>query len=208
MRLARADVYDPRSATPDAAYSQLDSLISEAETFHQLPVRKRIRIIACRDWSDFARFVPTIHGRVAGAVTYDTGTVIFVTPKIAERHFDLAEFLRHELSRQKSYVSDREFLDRAMKEDLVPVIDPAARAPSFDIRLGYVAWRYFLQYLIDTRGRAAFQRFLLADIHQPAGWAGLFSRSFGVVFRAAITAFQRDIRAGRWQLDRIEQARR
>jgi hypothetical protein len=63
-----------------------------------------------------------------------------------------------------------EFLDRARKEDLVPVIDPAARTSSFDIRFGYLAWRYFLQYLIDTRGRAAFQEFLLADIHRPQGW--------------------------------------
>jgi hypothetical protein len=36
-------------------------------------------------------------GRV-GAVTLDTGTVIYVAPRIAERRLDYAEFLRHEIS--------------------------------------------------------------------------------------------------------------
>jgi hypothetical protein len=130
LSLARADVYYAQATTPDPAYSQLGSLIAEADSFHRLPLRKRIRIITCRDWGDFARFVPTLRGRVVGAVTYDTGTVIFVTPKIAERHFYLAEFLRHELSRAVLHQNTTFWAGRGLN-----------------------TWRYFLHYLIDTRGR-------------------------------------------------------
>lgn len=95
---ARADVYYPAGTELESAYRDMDRHVAWAEEFHRLGLPRRVTVIACRNWSDFQRFLPVGLGRGVGAATLETGTVIYVTPKLDERGFDKNEFLRHELS--------------------------------------------------------------------------------------------------------------
>lgn len=95
---ARADVYYPAGTELESAYREVDRHVAWAEEFHRLKLPRRVTVIACRNWGDFQRFLPVGLGRGVGAATLETGTVIYVTPKLDERGFDKNEFLRHELS--------------------------------------------------------------------------------------------------------------
>jgi hypothetical protein len=96
VAMDRSTVYYPAGGRLPGAFLDLDRDIEESEQFHRLRVPKRISVIVCRNWGDFQRFMPGT-GRI-GAVTLDTGTVIYVAPRIGERGLDYAEFLRHEIS--------------------------------------------------------------------------------------------------------------
>jgi hypothetical protein len=98
VSLDRADIFYPTGTALDPSYRQVDAYISAAEEYHRLEFRWRMTIIACRNWEDFSRFLPTVRNRAVGAATLETGTVIYVTPKIREARLDTGEFLRHELS--------------------------------------------------------------------------------------------------------------
>ena len=98
LALARADVYYPSGRALPEGFREIDRDITESERFHRLTVRRRISVILCRDWSDFRRFMPPMIGKTPGAVVIQTGTVIYVTPRVAERGFDHGEFVRHELA--------------------------------------------------------------------------------------------------------------
>ena len=201
--LHRADIYYPSGTQLEDAYQRVDTFIAEAEKFHRLKMPGR---------------------SPAGARTLQTGTVIFVTPKIAEKHFDTAEYLRHELShaiidqnttlwrghkmndqpwlfeglavdfgRQKSYLTEAEFVARAMSKPLTP----AFNGDNSDMRFNYVAWRYFLEYMMKTRGRDKFQDYLLRVMQEPdRAWA-LFPEFFRVSFDQAVLAFQESVRSNR-----------
>jgi hypothetical protein len=96
LPLDRATIYYPAGGRLPGPFLDLDRDIEESEQFHRLKVPKAITVILCRNWDDFHRFMPGT-GRV-GAVALDTGKVIYVAPRIAERGLDYAEFLRHEIS--------------------------------------------------------------------------------------------------------------
>ena len=98
IALRRSDIYYPEGTTVPPAFLHFDQYMGESERFHRLTLPRRIEVILCRDWNDFHRFMPALRGNAVGAATLETGTVIYVTPKIAERGFDFGEFLRHELS--------------------------------------------------------------------------------------------------------------
>jgi hypothetical protein len=218
--LHRADIYYPSGTTLEDAYQQVDNFIAEAETFHRLKMPDRITVIAPRTWTDFHLQAPWQRGPV-GALTLQTGTVIFVTPKIAEKHFDTAEYLRHELShaildqnttlwrghklnsqpwlfeglavdfgRQKSYLTEDEFIARAQTEPLLPVFN----SDNSDMRFNYVAWRYFLEYIIHSRNRDKFQDYLLRVMQDPDRARTLFPEYFGRSFDDAVGEFQTAIR--------------
>jgi hypothetical protein len=215
--LHRADIYYPSGTTLDDAYQQVDRFIEEAETFHRLKMPERVTVIAPRGWNDFHLQVPWLRGTNMGAATLLPGTVIFVTPKLAEMHFDTAEFLRHELShaildqnmtmwranqlsaeqwlyeglavdfgRQKSYLTDDEFIARAKTEPLAPVFD----GNNSDIRFNYIAWRNFLEFLIATRGRDKFQDYLLRVMENPKQARVVFAEYFGKTLDGAVAEFQ------------------
>jgi hypothetical protein len=219
--LHRADVYYPTGTTLGEPYRQIDSMIADAETFHRLKMPDRVTVIAPRSWRDFHLQVPWISGPVAG-LTIQTGTVIFITPKVAEKNADAGEYLRHELShaildqnmplwrghkmnsqpwlyeglavafgRQKSYLTDDEFLSRARTEPLAPAFHGA----SSDMRWNYVAWRYFLEHMILTRGRDKFQDYLLAAMQDPDRSRSQFQSSFGISFDDAIHEFETRLRS-------------
>jgi hypothetical protein len=218
--LHRADVYYPTGTTLDDAYLKLDSFIDEAEKFHQLKMPDRVKVIAPRTWTDFHLQAPWQRGPV-GAITLLTGTVIFLTPKIAEKHFDTAEYLRHELSHaildqnmtmwrahkmnrqpwlfeglavdfghQKSYLTEAEFIARAQTEPLAAAFD----GTNSDMRFTYVAWSDFVEYMIQTAGRARFQDYLLRVMQDPDEARSLFPELFGVSFDKAVTEFERRLR--------------
>jgi hypothetical protein len=218
--LHRADVYYPTGTTLEPAYLQLDSFIDEAEVFHQLKMVDRVKVIAPRTWTNFHLQAPWQRGPV-GAITLQTGTVIFITPKLAEKHFDTAEFLRHELShaildqnmtlwrghkmnqqpwlfeglavdfgRQKAYLTEDEFIARAQTEPLQPAFDGG----NPDMRFNYVAWCYFLEYLIRTHGRARFQDYLLQVMEDPDQARALFPEFFKISFEGAVSEFQAKLR--------------
>lgn len=220
--LHRADVYYPAGTTLDEPYKQIDSFIEAAEKFHKLKMPDRITVIAPRTWSDFHRQAPWQRGPVAG-LTLQTGTVIFITPKVGEKNLDTAEFLRHELSHaildqnttlwrghklssqpwlseglavdfgnQKAYLTEDEFLARAKTEPLAP----AFNGDTSDMRFNYVAWRYFIEYMMISRGKDKFQDYLLRVMAEPDQARALFPEFFKISFDAAIAEFQGRLREG------------
>ena len=221
FRLHRADVYYPTGITLGDSYQQIDSFIAEAEEFHQLKMPDRIKIIAPRTWNEFHMQAPWQGGNAVAGVTLQTGTVIFMTPKIAEKHFDTAEFLRHELSHAildqnmplwRGHKMNRQpWLYEGLavdfgrqtsyltKDEFVARAQTEPLAPSFDggntdMRFNYVAWRYFLEHMIHLRGRDRFQDYLLRAMQDPDQARAVFPEFFGVTFDGAIREFQASLR--------------
>src|SRR5205085_8483477 len=96
---ARADIYVGEHSPVSNDYGLVDRMMNEAEVFHGLSYRRRVRVIECKDWRACGRSLPwmgNLHG--LGGVTLATGDAIYITPKLKEKAFSVAEFLRHELS--------------------------------------------------------------------------------------------------------------
>lgn len=98
VSFAQSDVYFDEGAALLDDYRQLDQMMREAEGFHQLRFRKRVKVVACKNWGDCARALPWLNVKPLGGVTLATGDVIYITPNLREKNFSVAEFLRHELS--------------------------------------------------------------------------------------------------------------
>lgn len=98
ISFARSDVYSNEGAALLDDYRLLDQMMREAEEFHQLSFHKRVKVVACKNWGDCARAMPWLNVKPLGGVTLATGDVIYITPKLQEKNFSIAEFLRHELS--------------------------------------------------------------------------------------------------------------
>lgn len=94
---ASADVYFGGADQLDD-YGGVDRMMREAEAFHQMKFNHRVKVIACRNWGDCARALPWMNVKPLGGITLATGDVIYITPKLKEKNFSVAEFLRHELS--------------------------------------------------------------------------------------------------------------
>src|ERR1035437_3445154 len=218
--LHRADIYYPTGTTLEEAYRQVDNFIAEAETFHRLKMPDRITVIAPRTWTDFHLQAPWQRGPV-GALTLQTGTVIFITPKVGEKHFDTAEFLRHELSH--AILDQNTTLWRGHKLNYQPwlfeglAVDfgrqkayliedefisrarsepfaPAFNGNPSDMRFNNVAWRYFLEHMIHTHGRDRFKDYLLRVMQDPDRARALFPEFFGISFDDAVQEFQARVR--------------
>ena len=58
------------------------------------------------------------------------------------------------------------------------------------MRFNYVAWRYFLEYLIKTRGRDRFQDYLLRVMQEPVHARALFPECLGISFDDALPQLQ------------------
>jgi len=223
LALSRADVYYPSGVELNPAYRQVDAFIEQAEIFHGLKMPQRITVIASRTWTDFHLQMPAIRGNVVGAVTLQTGTVIWVTPKLAEKSLDVGEFLRHELSH--AILDQNTSLVRSFKLNSQPwfyegiavsfgrqqaylsrdefvararseTLLPAFQGGSADMRFNYPAWRYFLEYLKRTRGPEAFHSFMLEEIREPDAWRQSFQADFAIPFAAAVSEFETEVRSG------------
>jgi hypothetical protein len=96
---ARADVYVGEYNPVSNDYGLVDRMMNEAEASHGLTFKRRVRVIECKDWRACGRSLPWMGDLHAlGGVTLATGDVIYLTPKLKEKGFSTAEFLRHELS--------------------------------------------------------------------------------------------------------------
>jgi hypothetical protein len=95
---AHADVYVNKNEPEPEDYKLVDRMIAEAEEFHGLKFQKRVKVIDCKNWGDCQRSWFWMNVKPLGGVTLGTGDVIYLTPRLKERNFSIAEFLRHELS--------------------------------------------------------------------------------------------------------------
>lgn len=95
---ARADVYFDRQQPPTPDFAQVETMMREAERFHGLRFQRRVRVIECKNWADCQRALPWLNTQGLGGITLGTGDVIYLTPKLKEKHLSTTEFLRHELS--------------------------------------------------------------------------------------------------------------
>jgi hypothetical protein len=223
FRLHRADVYYPSGTALDDSYRQLDTFIDEAEAFHQLKMPDRITVVAPKTWTDFHMHAPWQGGNAVAAITLQTGTVIYLTPKIGEKNLDNAEFLRHELSHailnqnmtlwRGRKMSHMPWLSEGLavdfgrqkayltEEEFLARAQTEPLAPAFDggnpdMRFNYVAWRDFLEYIIRTRGRDKFQDYLLRVMQDPDEARALFPEFFKISFDDAVKEFQAKVREG------------
>lgn len=104
--------------------------------------------------------------------------------------------------RQKAYVTQTEFLDRAKRTDMLPVMrfDAAAARPEIiDVRFAYIAWRDFLDYLVQRHGRSKFLAFFAAVRKHPLEWNSEFQQSYGAPFDGVVGDFSRAISDGRYR---------
>ena len=95
---ASADVYFGGDNNQLGDYCEVDRMTRDAEEFHRMKFLRRVKVIACKSWGDCERALPWLHVKGLGGVTLVTGDVIYITPRLREKNFSVAEFLRHELS--------------------------------------------------------------------------------------------------------------
>jgi hypothetical protein len=94
---ARGDVFVTKAQPVEADFTSLDQLMNEAESFHQLRYSRRLKVIGCKDWGTCERGLMWMNIHSMGGITL-AGDVIYITPKLKEKNFSTAQFLRHELS--------------------------------------------------------------------------------------------------------------
>jgi hypothetical protein len=218
-----ADVFSQSANQQVRDYADIDAMMREAEAFHRMKFLRRVKVIACKSWGDCERALPWLNVKVLGGITLAVGDVIYITPRLQERHLSVEEFLRHELShallsqhtavrkslsiteqgwfseglavsfaRQKAYLSEAEFLEKAYTTDLAKFIDPAKMdrfSPEWDARFAYTAQRYFIEYLKRRFGGDRFQEFTIQYLDDPDNYLRLFSRIFQISFSQAIKEF-------------------
>jgi hypothetical protein len=100
-------------------------------------------------------------------------------------------------ARQRAYITRDEFLERAGDVDLRAVIAYDAnsgRPAPIDMRFAYVAWRYFIEHLVEVHGRAVFDRFYHRYLSSPEDMDRLFEESFGRPLRTSVDEFQAVVR--------------
>jgi len=95
---ASADVYFSGAEDQLGDYGDVDRMMHYAEAFHRMKYLRRVKVIACKSWGDCERALPWLPVKGLGGVTLATGDVIYITPRLKEKNFSVAEFLRHELS--------------------------------------------------------------------------------------------------------------
>jgi hypothetical protein len=228
LAFGRADLYYPAGTMPPRGFLSLDDDIAEAEAFHGFAARSRITVVLCRNWSDTHRFLPQLRGTAVGGATIETGTVIYITPRVAERGFDHREFIRHELSHAVlhqnqgllqafrtshaeaffeglavSFGRQKAFVSPAdalawIREHDVQPLFQRADGRPRDMRLNYTVWRLFVEYLRDTGGHARFAVLLGATMSDPDGYAAYLTGAYGATLPQMIERFQEAVRTGAW----------
>ncbi len=111
------------------------------------------------------------------------------------------EGLAVSFGRQRNYFSRQEFQDRAAKEDLAGVLDPAKTnpaSPDWNARFAYTAQRYFVEYLRQKFGEERFAEFIKRSIADPDRQETLVQESFGQPLGDLIAAYQTAVRSNEW----------
>jgi hypothetical protein len=225
--LQRADILYPEGTALDPVYRNVDRYIAEAEAFHGLHVDKRLTVVDCRDWDDLRRFMPYNYSRALGGVTLATGTVIYISPKLREKHLDAGEYLRHEISHATLnqnqpiwnalrmggqpwftegiavlFGRQRAYLTAAEFTDRAKkddLLPMFSGGPTPDMRFAYQAWRYFWDYELRTAGQERFYRFEAACLKNPEGCRKSFASVYGMPVADAVGRFQADVRSGKFR---------
>jgi len=108
-------------------------------------------------------------------------------------------------ARQNTYGTWDDFVTRVRTESLAPLFSHETwKARGFDIRFAYSAWRYFLQWTIDIRGRPLFQKLLLGFMDRPAEAEQVFRDVYGEDLSIAVFQFDATVRAGSWAPTGVE----
>lgn len=101
--------------------------------------------------------------------------------------------------RQRSYVSQAEFMNRWRRDGVARHLGPGnAESAHVEIRYRYVVWRNFVDYLDHTYGRARLTAFLHAANGDPAAVDTAFDTAFGVTRRQAADTFQMLVASGQF----------
>lgn len=225
---ARGDIFVAKAQPIEADYALLDQLMNEAESFHHLRYRRRIKVIGCKDWGTCKRGVPWMNVNSLGGVTL-AGDVIYITPKLKEKNFSTVQFLRHELThallcqnttlvkgyklneqpwfseglavsfgRQQDYLKRTEWLALLQTTGLAQYLDPKLSPKEWNARFAYPTQRYFIEWLKATYGEDRFHQFLTRDIAEPDVWRATFAAVFPASFEATIQQYEQAVRAGAW----------
>ena len=228
INYARGAVFVGKATAPYGDYSQLDQLMNDAESFHQLSFKRRLRVIECKDWATCDRGLPWLNTHSLGGVTL-WGDAIYITPKLKEKNFSVTEFLRHELShaiigqnttmfksyklndqpwfyeglavsfgRQHDYLQRDEFLAKAETTGLAQYLDPAQRPAEWNARFAYPTQRYFIEWLKATFGPPLFQEFLTRNIAAPEVWRVTFETVYHQPFLPVVQQYEAAVRAKSW----------
>ena len=94
LELKRGTVFYPKKTQLAEDYFELDNLISQTEAFHKLDFRKKVKVIVCATKGQYKRFST----QSSSACAIQTGTIIYINPRIKDTGRDLIGFLKHELS--------------------------------------------------------------------------------------------------------------
>jgi hypothetical protein len=218
-QLRRATIIFPAGTQPDSKLRDVDTYIADAETGLGLSMRHPVTVVLCRNWDDFHRFAPTT-GRVGGLTIQ---SAVYITPRIAEKNLDLAEYLRHEITHALVHQNTPIWRLRALQKrswlfEGVPVwvgrqqsydtpeqflakartldLVPVIDTvkPSPDMRFNYVAWKNFIDHLDRTRGRPAFLRFFHGWLAEPAAERQTFQDVYQTTLPDAIRRYQDTLR--------------
>ena len=115
-----------------------------------------------------------------------------------------SEGLAVSFGEQKAFITPEEFVASAHQKDFVVIIDPTQRGSAqqpFNMRAAYQTWRYFLEYLVETRGRDTFQQYMTSYMASPGEYRELFGKTYGASLTESIHRFQDDVRENHWRPD-------
>jgi hypothetical protein len=101
--------------------------------------------------------------------------------------------------RQRAFLTQQEFVKRAQITDLSPVMRFDAvddDAAAVDMRFYYIAWRDFIDYLVQTWGRERFARFHRLYMDDADHVEAHFGHIFGTPFSSAVRDFELALRSG------------
>jgi hypothetical protein len=114
------------------------------------------------------------------------------------RHPWLHEGLSVWFGRQRAFVTQEEFVERAPELGVAAAIVPGDGYGGRDLRFGYVAWRNFLDYLDQTFGHRVFIGFVHAANDDPDRIDALFRSAFGRSLEDEAAVFEQAVRMGRF----------
>jgi hypothetical protein len=222
LALSRADIFWPERTELPEAYRSLDRFIGETEAFVQLKAPRRITVVKTNSWPRFRSLLPHVSTHAIAAITMATGTIVYVSPKLDEKHFDHGEFLLHELGHavinqnqtipaawrfariewlaEGIAVANGKQTSYLSREEFIaraqtqPLRDVIDASGPIDMRFAYPAWRYFNEFLMARFGRDRYQTFLLETMREPRTWREYFANRLGG-FDQTIDEFQMSVRS-------------
>lgn len=116
----------------------------------------------------------------------------YAAPK---RHPWLHEGLSVWFGRQRAFATQQEFVERAPEFGVAAAIVPGEGYGGRDLRIGYVAWRNFLDYLDQTYGHRVFIDFVHAANDDPEQVRVLFRSAFGRSLEDEAAVFEQAVRS-------------